>query len=68
MKFLTALFIGWLAAVPPVLNAQSRSSSGPVDSQVIELEAFVVYEGLIDVVDGFTGDTTDNSPAERIHH
>src|SRR5210317_287626 len=25
-----------------------------IDPQVIELEPFVVYEGLIDVVDGFT--------------
>jgi hypothetical protein len=30
--------------------------SGKIDPQIIELEPFVVYEGLIDVIDGFTGE------------
>ena len=41
-----------IALLPFGLLSQSLDT---IESGVIELEAFVVYEGLIDVIDGFTG-------------
>lgn len=47
-----ALYLFLAACIPghPLLPAEEMVSG------IIELEAFVVYEGLIDVIDGFTGE------------
>jgi hypothetical protein len=53
-KSIYPLFL-WLCLAPVWLYSQ-KDISDEWDSGIIELEAFVVYEGLIDVIDGFTGE------------
>ena len=45
------------------LHSHGQSGDEPIDQDVIELSAFVVYGGIIDTIDGFTGEDYHKSNA-----
>ena len=63
MRMIKFLVLTAAIASPLILQAQRAQPSELDDSQVFEMAPFVVYEGLIDVVDGFTGEPYNEANA-----